>query len=98
MNIDIDDEEQMGALRKAYVTGIQWVLRYYYNGVASWGWFYPYHYAPKITDLVGIEKYQDQQFELGKPFRPYEQLMGVLPTLSKKLLPKAYRVRSYHCV
>ena len=95
MNIDIDNEEQMEKLKKEYITGIQWVLHYYYNGVASWGWFFPYHYAPKISDLVDLEKYQDIKFNLGTPFRPYEQLMGVLPTLSKKLLPAAYRVSNF---
>lgn len=29
-------------------------------------------------------------FRLGKPFRPYEQLMGVLPDRSKQIVPKAY--------
>ncbi|KAI8137507.1 XRN 5'-3' exonuclease N-terminus-domain-containing protein [Fennellomyces sp. T-0311] len=91
MDVDIDNEEQMDKLCREYITGIQWVLRYYYNGVASWGWFFPYHYAPKISDLKNIEKYQDVSFDLGRPFRPYEQLMGVLPTLSKQLLPVAYR-------
>ena len=32
-------------------------------------------------------------FELGKPFQPYEQLMGVMPEASKELLPMAYQVR-----
>jgi hypothetical protein len=32
------------------------------------------------------------QFELGKPFRPFEQLMGVLPEASKELVPPPYRV------
>lgn len=32
-------------------------------------------------------------FELGKPFRPYEQLMGVLPVASMEHIPVAYRVR-----
>ncbi|KAF7721539.1 hypothetical protein EC973_004513 [Apophysomyces ossiformis] len=91
MNIDIDKEEEIEPLIRSYVTGIQWVLHYYYNGVASWGWFYPYHYAPRISDLVNLEKYQDFKFELGQPFRPFEQLMGVLPSLSKKLLPLAYQ-------
>lgn len=32
-------------------------------------------------------------FELGTPFRPYQQLMGVLPEASKELIPEAYQVR-----
>ncbi|CAG8482069.1 11267_t:CDS:10 [Paraglomus occultum] len=35
-------------------------------------------------DLV---RFKDLKFELGQPFRPFEQLMGVLPEGSKTLLP-----------
>lgn len=91
MDIDIDNKEQMDDIVGSYIIGIQWVLQYYYNGVASWGWYYPYHYAPKISDLKDIVRFQDHNFNLGKPFKPYEQLMGVLPSLSKKLLPVAYQ-------
>jgi len=31
-------------------------------------------------------------FDLEKPFRPFEQLMGVLPEASKELVPAPYRV------
>ncbi|KAG0358476.1 5'-3' exoribonuclease 1 [Podila minutissima] len=72
-----------------YVEGLQWVLFYYYRGVSSWSWFYPYHYAPKISDLVRLDEFKTP-FELGTPFKPYEQLMGVLPEASKAHIPRAY--------
>ncbi|KAF9427385.1 5'-3' exoribonuclease 1 [Podila epigama] len=72
-----------------YVEGLQWVLFYYYRGVSSWSWFYPYHYAPKISDLVRLDEFK-LPFELGTPFKPYEQLMGVLPEASKAHIPRAY--------
>ena len=32
----------------------------------------------------------DLNFKLGQPFRPFEQLMGVLPDRSKKIVPSVY--------
>lgn len=74
---------------EGYVRAIQWNLNYYYNGVCSWSWYYPHHYSPYISDIKGFSNLKID-FELGKPFKPYEQLLAVLPTASKNLLPKCY--------
>lgn len=34
-------------------------------------------------------------FNLGVPFKPFEQLMGVLPEGSKELVPEPFRVSSF---
>ncbi|GAA5924119.1 hypothetical protein JCM10213_004497 [Rhodosporidiobolus nylandii] len=86
----IKDEKALHDLCYRYIEGLQWVLHYYYAGVASWGWFYDYHYAPKMTDLKHAADYKFN-FELGKPFKPFEQLMGVLPDLSNAHIPLAFR-------
>lgn len=90
LEFDYDNKEALNKLAYRYVEGLQWVLRYYYSGVSSWGWFYDYHYSPKISDLTGLADMKFH-FELGKPFLPFQQLMGVLPELSKKLVPEPYR-------
>ncbi|KAI8818381.1 XRN 5'-3' exonuclease N-terminus-domain-containing protein [Fimicolochytrium jonesii] len=90
LEINYDDPKQMAEFVYHYVEGLQWVAYYYYNGVASWEWFYPYHYGPKITDLVNIANL-DIKFDIGTPFRPFDQLMGVLPAASKQHIPEAFQ-------
>ncbi|XP_023037065.1 5'-3' exoribonuclease 1 [Drosophila willistoni] len=72
-----------------YITALQWILDYYYRGVQSWDWYYPFHYAPFISDLKNIENVKIH-FQLGRPFLPFQQLLAVLPAASSKLLPIAY--------
>jgi 5'-3' exoribonuclease 1 len=45
----LGNEEELRKLTENYVEGLQWVLYYYYRGVASWSWFYGYHYSPMIS-------------------------------------------------
>eukprot|EP00039_Didymoeca_costata_P013389 m.203123 g.203123 ORF g.203123 m.203123 type:complete len:1076 (+) comp15756_c1_seq1:222-3449(+) len=77
-----------------YIEGLVWVFKYYYEGCQSWNWFFPYHYAPFASDLTQllIRKPEFQpEFELGKPFSPFEQLMSVFPAASKFVLPPKFQ-------
>lgn len=86
---DRKNETELTKLCENYVQGLQWVLYYYYRGVVSWPWYYQYHYSPMISDVIkGLKA--DINFKLGQPFHPFEQLMGVLPDRSKKIVPTVY--------
>lgn len=111
------NHQEIKDLAYNYIEGLQWVMYYYYAGVASWGWFYHYHYSPRISgtshpllpsahagpelashpflvlsDLKDVDK-MTFDFDIGKPFHPFEQLMGVLPAASKQHIPPAFQVR-----
>lgn len=96
----------LDALMREYVKGLDWVLRYYYAGCPSWGWYFPFHYAPFASDLAHfvnkqtlpsapkgahIDETLSADFELGKPFSPLEQLMAVLPSASAHAMPPKCR-------
>ncbi|CAO2633948.1 5'-3' exoribonuclease 1 [Lemmus lemmus] len=90
MGVDVVSDEFLADQAACYVQAIQWILHYYYHGVQSWSWYYPYHYAPFLSDIRNISALKIH-FELGKPFKPFEQLLAVLPAASKNLLPTCYQ-------
>lgn len=91
------DAEKHVALRKAYIEGLVWNLRYYYQShttTLSWEWFYPYHYGPMISDLIDLDSLlSDISFEdrIGAPLKPFEQLLACLPASQANLLPEPYQ-------
>uniref|UniRef100_A0A8C2DTV3 5'-3' exoribonuclease 1 n=1 Tax=Cyprinus carpio TaxID=7962 RepID=A0A8C2DTV3_CYPCA len=90
MGVEVVSDEFLASQARCYVEGIQWILHYYYHGVQSWSWYYPHHYAPFLSDVRNVSSLT-LTFDLGKPFMPFEQLLGVLPSASKDLLPQCYQ-------
>lgn len=49
-------ETELVKLCENYVQGLQWVLYYYYRGIASWPWFYQYHYSPLTSGMLTLHQ------------------------------------------
>ena len=112
VHFDIQTDEGQAKKKKMlkkYLEGTQWVLYYYYRGSPHWRWFYPYHYAPMISDL-GINIVQDflgsttiQNFEVDfncpenpHPYTPFQQLLCIMPLKSFHLLPSQFKAIPEH--
>ncbi|CAJ1953500.1 unnamed protein product [Cylindrotheca closterium] len=88
------DQEKHHALRKAYMEGLVWNLKYYYEGCVSWDWYYPYHYGPMLSDLVDLDNILgevDFEGKMGSPLKPFQQLMGCMPPSQSHHLPEPFR-------
>uniref|UniRef100_A0A669DQV1 5'-3' exoribonuclease n=1 Tax=Oreochromis niloticus TaxID=8128 RepID=A0A669DQV1_ORENI len=90
-DVDATDEDFRRKVVQSYVEGLCWVLRYYYQGCASWKWYFPFHYAPFASDFKDIKDMFSDFEKNTKPFKPLEQLMGVFPAASGNFLPPTWR-------
>jgi 5'-3' exoribonuclease 1 len=88
--------KELEQVKKAYMEALVWCLSYYFQGPQSWSWYYPYHYAPMVSDLTDIEELItnvqfDEDPSIAGPLLPFEQLMSNLPASSANLVPEPYR-------
>lgn len=78
-----------------YIQGLLWTLTYYYKGCQSWDWYYPHHHAPVMKNLykfvADVEAWKSVRLHKSVSYRPFEQLMFILPPESKHLLPESYQ-------
>lgn len=78
-----------------YLESLMWTLKYYFIGVPSWNWTYNFRAPPVASDIrTTLEKYiknpNDLKFKLGTPYKPFDQLMMILPPQLGDILPKKY--------
>ena len=91
-DIDADELEEFSMkMVQNYMIGIKWVSLYYFDECPSWSWYYPYDHPPFISDIAKYSKNFKVSFELGKPLKPFMQLLAVLPPQSNFLLPPSIR-------
>ena len=98
-NIDLNDTKLKNLINKYcndYLEGLIWTFNYYIEGCASWNWFYNYRHSPLISDIYNFIKNNDFDinsinFKKDSSNNPFTQLLMVLPSESKHLLPKSYQ-------
>lgn len=108
LKFDLKENKGKIELRKMlyrYIEGMQWVLFYYYKGAPHWRWYYPYHYAPMISDLGRniVSDFLDGQHQITefrvdtncssnpKPYTPFQQLLCIFPVKSlRQFMPHDY--------
>ncbi len=78
-----------------YLKSLKFTLLYYNKECPSYTWFYPYRCAPFFSDILFILDsgltwdslvFSNSQ----KKYKPYEQLMMILPKESSSILPNSF--------
>lgn len=89
--------EHVNSMVSEYIRGLKWITRYYFDGVPSWNWFYPFDYPPFLEDIRDFLHnnsdfdFKNLKFSFSKPLRPFNQLLMVLPPQSSFLVPKMFQ-------
>jgi len=89
---DIEERYEIDKICHKYLEGIYWNFHYYNYGCISWEWSYYHNYPPSFNDLYNyMDRYVSDinliKLPKSKPFKPFEQLLMVLPNNSRDLLP-----------
>ena len=81
-------DKDMKEICNFYLSGLDWIIKYYKNGVPDWKWYYPYDYAPPANILMRyIDDFKYPVYKKSTPLLPLQQLLAVLPPKSSELLP-----------
>jgi len=87
-------EEFIKEICANYLTGLEWVFKYYTTGCPDWRWAYQAYYPPLLKDLVRFIPSNNHTFiheNNNMPFKPNTQLAYVLPKDAFGLLSRTNR-------
>ena len=88
LHLSLVNDELIKNISTSYLITFCWIYQYYYNGIPSWEWYYPFHYSPFISDLtIYSNDFIYPIFDHSTPIRPFEQLLAILPPWSSHCLP-----------
>lgn len=79
-----------------YLESLIFNLRYYMMGLPSYTFYYQFRAPPVASDVFfnlqrNVSDVNKITFPMGEPYKPFDQLMMILPRSMGELLPKAYR-------
>ena len=88
-------KKEIDHICKNYLESLVWTYHYYFDSCISWDWYYCFLHSPSFEDVFNyMHKHGDInnhiKFKKSRPYKPFEQLMTVLPSASSHLLPKQY--------
>jgi 5'-3' exonuclease len=75
---------------KDYFKTLMWTKDYYFKGCPCWRHFYKYHGVlfHSMNEFLQNNDLNSIQFEKTEPYTPYQQLMMILPSKSRHILPE----------
>ena len=100
--------ENRSAIARCYLKTLVWNFLYYFDDMPSWEWYYPYAYAPTISDIyeellivknINPGNNKDFAFVVGEPVNAQTLLLMVLPWASKGLMARdiSQKLESEQC-
>nr|WIL03100.1 5'-3' exoribonuclease [Cedratvirus borely] len=85
-------------MAKKYLAGMNWISLYYYGADLNLSWFYPYHYAPLLQDLILAQPDEELDYfpSEADPFSSSflnvpQQLTAIMPATSLAIIPEEMR-------
>ncbi|QIN54163.1 XRN 5'-3' exonuclease [Cedratvirus kamchatka] len=91
-------QERIQDMAQKYLAGMNWISLYYYGADLNLSWFYPYHYAPLLQDLIQAKPDGELDYfpSDANPFTSSflnvpQQLTAIMPATSLSIIPEEMR-------